>query len=165
MFEVRFTSFATRLSALILSFALGYQYNTLKMSFSGKRGTLPSVGSAYPIAGHFSTNFPRIYTRDPSTVLRYDLHNIYTSSSSNTYQKALQNNQCGLILFVHINKCGGGSLARWFKHHATGKHHAAGYLLLEDTSTYKGVTNVSLTRVSWQSMVTKATSFVSKKIK
>ena len=77
--------------------------------------------------------------------------------------RQLENNQCGLIVFVHINKCGGGSLSRWFKHHATGNYNAAGYLLLEDTSTYKGVTNASSSRVSWENMVHKATSFVNQK--
>ena len=86
------------------------------------------------------------------------IYNIYTSQSFNTYtsrqsssetkaepekvtqrtenesspldptSRDVQNNQCGLILFLHINKCAGGSLAHWFS------HCAAGYLKLADMS-------------------------------
>ena len=39
--------------------------------------------------------------------------------SGKSYSTKFQNNKCGLILFVHINKCGGGTFTKWLKQHTT----------------------------------------------
>ena len=43
----------------------------------------------------------------------------YNSPSGKSYSTKFQNNKCGLILFLHINKCGGGTFKKWLKKHTT----------------------------------------------
>ena len=47
------------------------------------------------------------------------LYYAYYSSSDKPYPTKFQNNDCGLILFLHINKCGGGSFVNWLGEHTT----------------------------------------------
>ena len=140
MLEYPSALFAARIFALILSFSLGYLYNIY---------TSPSCYTPeHQNNQELSQNFAK--TDDNKKQPQQN------SNRETTEIRELQNNQCGLILFVHIPKCGGGSVRRWLE------QHAAGHLVLEDPSTW-GVKNVGLTRGSWENMATKATSFVSEK--
>ena len=47
------------------------------------------------------------------------LYYAYNSSSDKPDSTKLQNNKCGLILFYHITKCGGGSFKTWLHQHTT----------------------------------------------
>ena len=78
----------------------------------------------------------------------------YNFAISNSYQKKRQNNACGVILFVHINKCGGGSVDRWFKTHAP-------LLFLTPPGYHKDEQSIKDTNTLWQKMVPKATRFIS----
>ena len=62
--------------------------------------------------------------------------------------------KCGLILYVHINQCAGGSLGHWFR------VHASDYYLLEDIPSYRKVSNMSTLRYEWKNMRRRADSFV-----
>ena len=79
---------------------------------------------------------------------------IKSDKTSESYSKTKLTN-CGLILFLHINQCAGGSLGRWFRMRASGYH------LLEDKKSWK-ITNATQLLFSWKSMLVKANSFVKK---
>ena len=62
--------------------------------------------------------------------------------------------KCGLLFYVHINQCAGGSLGHWFR------VHASDYYLLEDKPSYRKVSNMSTLRYEWKNMRRRADSFV-----
>ena len=64
--------------------------------------------------------------------------------------------KCGLILFMHINQCAGGSLAHWFEAQSSGYH------LLQDMYSWMRVPNASKLIFSWEKMARRANSFVKK---
>ena len=79
---------------------------------------------------------------------------IKSDKLSESYSKTTQT-KCGLILFLHINQCAGGSLGRWFRMRASGYH------LLEDKNSWK-IINATQVLFSWKSMLVRASSFVKK---
>ena len=81
------------------------------------------------------------------------LKSINTISSTYGYKNDFQT-KCGLIFYVHINQCAGGSLANWFK------MHTSGYLLLQDCPSYLTVSNNTTLRYEWKNMRKTADSFV-----
>ena len=94
-------------------------------------------------------------TRNPTESLENNdsLISINTVSSTHGYKNYFQT-KCGLIFYVHINQCAGGSLANWFQ------MHASGYLLLQDCPSYMTVSNMSTLRYEWKNMIKRADSFV-----
>ena len=63
-------------------------------------------------------------------------------------------NKCGIILFLHINKCGGGSVVNWFKKHAP-------VLYLKQRGQSGDVKRVNESYMLWTEMIPKADLFVS----
>ena len=138
MLEYPSALFAARIFALILSFSLGYLYNIY---------TSPSCYTPeHQNNQELSQNFAK--TDDNKKQPQQN------SNRETTEIRELQNNQCGLILFVHINKCAGGSLKYWFK------FHAAGFMDLFEEGTTR-VRNVRQTSIWWTRRTRAATSFVS----
>ena len=90
----------------------------------------------------------------PSKPSKNKRFKIKSNPSSDSYQKGKQN-KCGLILFLHINQCAGGSLGRWFRMRASGYH------LLEDKISWK-IINATQMSFSWKNMLSNAYSFVKK---
>ena len=145
-FEFRLAILVACFVSLILSFVFGYIYNINTSSYF----------ITYISSENKRPKMRASETEDGFAIVTRKTKN--ESSAIRPTSRERQNNQCGLILFVHINKCAGQSLAYWFY------HCAAGYLKLADKGNHYRVIkvkNVSGSRVEWEEMATKATSFVS----
>ena len=112
---------------------------------------------SYDFECHISMRevYKNITTTNPTESLEKNDSSISINTVSSTYgyKNDLQA-KCGLIFYVHINQCAGGSLANWFR------MHASGYLLLQDCPSYMTVSNMSTLRHEWKNMRKRADSFV-----
>ena len=65
-----------------------------------------------------------------------------------------EKNNCGVILFVHINKCGGGSVVHWFKKHTSVLH-------LKQEGRPRNAHDFNDTSILWQKVIPKVNEALS----
>ena len=77
-------------------------------------------------------------------------HYSYDLSTFEFIYTMRQRDECGMILFLHINKCGGSTVTQWMKKHAT-RQFSLKYRIM--------VKNYNETFSTWKKWASKVTKF------